>query len=63
MNYIISEYNGHVLTLVIPRLGCGLGGLKWDKVKPITDKLKPYFDIIYSNDIKFKPKFTWKEEK
>jgi O-acetyl-ADP-ribose deacetylase (regulator of RNase III) len=31
------SYYGHV-PLYIPKIGCGLGGLKWDEVLPILEK-------------------------
>jgi O-acetyl-ADP-ribose deacetylase (regulator of RNase III) len=29
---------GEIQSLALPPLGCGLGGLEWDKVKPMIDK-------------------------
>jgi O-acetyl-ADP-ribose deacetylase (regulator of RNase III) len=29
---------GEIQSLALPPLGCGLGGLEWDKVKPMLDK-------------------------
>lgn len=33
---VIEEYN--IKSIAIPPLGCGNGGLKWEKVKPMMDK-------------------------
>ena len=33
---VIEEYN--IKSIAIPPLGCGNGGLKWEKVKPLMDK-------------------------
>lgn len=33
---VIKEYN--IKSIAIPPLGCGNGGLKWEKVKPMMDK-------------------------
>lgn len=41
---VIKEYN--IISIAIPPLGCGNGGLKWDKVKPMMEKyLSPVNDI------------------
>lgn len=31
-------------TLAIPRIGCGIGGLDWEKVKPMLQSLAGYWD-------------------
>ena len=42
---IIEEYN--IKSIAIPPLGCGNGGLKWEKVKPMMDKyLGQFFNVV-----------------
>jgi O-acetyl-ADP-ribose deacetylase (regulator of RNase III) len=39
-------------SVAIPRVGCGLGGLKWDQVKPLIEKYfadEPFIVEVYLN--------------
>jgi O-acetyl-ADP-ribose deacetylase (regulator of RNase III) len=37
--------------LAIPKIGCGLGGLRWEDVEPVIDASAPYLNIyVYSLD-------------
>lgn len=38
--------NGYYSSFAIPALGCGLGGLKWDKVRPIIEARFAGIDCI-----------------
>jgi O-acetyl-ADP-ribose deacetylase (regulator of RNase III) len=38
------------LPIYMPKIGCGLGGLDWDKeVKPVLEKLNTFFDQVEIN--------------
>lgn len=38
-------------SIAFPKVGCGNGGLEWDKVRPmILKQLKDYRGVIYLND-------------
>lgn len=39
--------NIYVKSIAIPPLGCGLGGLEWDKVVKLIEQYPPLVDIIY----------------
>jgi len=41
---VIEEYK--IQSIAIPPLGCGNGGLKWDKVKPLMDKYLGHFSNV-----------------
>ena len=41
---VIEEYN--IKSIAIPPLGCGNGGLKWEKVKPMMDKYLGQFSNV-----------------
>lgn len=45
-------FTGHGNSLAIPRIGCGIGGQDWNKVKPMLEALANYWDdrdlYIYS---------------
>lgn len=41
---VIEEYN--IKSIAIPPLGCGNGGLKWEKVKPMMDKYLGHFSNV-----------------
>jgi O-acetyl-ADP-ribose deacetylase (regulator of RNase III) len=45
---ILADY--YSLPLFIPKIGCGLGGLDWDKeVKPVLENLNTFFDQVKIN--------------
>ena len=39
------ELNTNVKSIAIPALGCGLGGLDWNDVKPIIEKFMENLDV------------------
>jgi len=42
----------HGVTMCVPALGCGLGGLEWDEVKPLMEK---YLKELPCNVLIFEP--------
>lgn len=36
LRFLVDVYE--IVSLAMPRLGCGLGGLKWDDVRPLIEK-------------------------
>jgi O-acetyl-ADP-ribose deacetylase (regulator of RNase III) len=51
----VRECNSRMLDLYMPRIGCGLGGLKWDDdVQPIVEKISQKLDdklMLYVCDL------------
>ena len=44
---LVQEINKHnIQSIAIPPLGCGLGGLKWEKVKPMIQKTFEKFNKV-----------------
>ena len=37
--------NGELKTLALPRIGCGIGGLKWDEVEEALKQLEREFGV------------------
>lgn len=42
--YVALRATGKNGTLAIPRIGCGIGGQDWEKVKPMLKSLAGYWD-------------------
>ena len=46
LDYLVDHYkNWGVVSLAIPALGCGYGGLKWEAVSPLIYKAAKQMDI------------------
>jgi len=48
LNEIIEEDNDKTKIYVLPRPGCGNGGLKWERVKPLLESLPDRVWVICS---------------
>ena len=46
LQYFVNNYKEwNISSISFPMLGCGLGGLKWEKVKPLMEKYLKDLDI------------------
>jgi len=43
LKLVLQEY--YISSVAIPALGCGLGGLEWSEVKPVTHQILESLDI------------------
>lgn len=44
---IVLQSHFDIHELAIPRLGCGIGGLKWSFIKPMIEGMEPYdFSVV-----------------
>lgn len=52
LQQLVTECGGHNWqTIALPRLGCGLGGLSWDDVRPILERyLDDRFVVVHRGD-------------
>lgn len=39
MDYLIFQLKNNIDKLAIPRIGCGIDGLEWDKVSAVLQKV------------------------